>query len=152
MLSVYILIMIIHVWLQSHKERKLNVLDSCILITLVLVFIGEHISYGSTLTLWILPLVLFINCVTFSSRLKHLLIPASSLGIFLLALYQSILWPYDAEYYDQSNEYEDTSFYAINIMILFISSLVFIGYLFYILNWLCKVFINKTIRTHHRPE
>ena len=45
MLTVYILIMMVHVWLQPYKQRKLNILDSSILMTLILVFIGEHASY-----------------------------------------------------------------------------------------------------------
>ena len=44
MLSFYILIVMVHVWFQPYKQRILNVLDSCILMTLMLVFIGEHIS------------------------------------------------------------------------------------------------------------
>ena len=137
MLSVCVLIMMIYVWLQPHKERKLNALDSSILMILLLVFIGEHISYASTLTLWILPLVLFINCVTFSNRLKHLLIPVSSLGIFFLSffIYQYVWAVFSPdEYLDQDYDLdEDTSFYAINMTIQVISSLVFIGYLIYIL-------------------
>ena len=73
MLTVYILIMMVHVWVQPYKQRKLNILDSSILMTLILVFIGGHTTSASTLGLLLLPLVFFINCVAFASRLKYIL-------------------------------------------------------------------------------
>ena len=106
----------VHVWLQPYKQRKLNILDSSILMTLILVFIGEHASYGSTLALWILPLILFINCVAFSSRLKYILIPVSCLGIFIFSFFEEGEWlssafildyEYDDNYGDYVYDYDD---------------------------------------------
>ena len=162
MLSVYVLIIMVHVWLQPYKQRKLNVLDSSILIILMIVFIGEYTSYGSTVILWIMPMVLFINCVAFSSRFKYLLIPISCLGIVMFCLV-IILTPYyytqldtqlddyqsyDNQSYDflfdyQSDDEFDNPFYFINFVILCISSLVFLAYLIYALKYLCATFIKK---------
>ena len=162
MLTVYILIMMVHVWLQPYKQRKLNILDSSILMTLILVFIGEHASYDSTLALWILPLILFINCVAFSSRLKYILIPVSCLGIFSFSFFEEGEWlpspfvldyEYDDNYGDYVYDYDDDdnffhSFYAINFMIQLISSLALLAYIIYVLKCL-GVAVKKRC---HKPE
>ena len=49
MLTVYVFIIMVHNWLQPYQQRILNVLDSCILMTLMLVFIGEHTTFSSTI-------------------------------------------------------------------------------------------------------
>ena len=161
MLTVYILIMMVHVWLQPYKQRKLNMLDSSILMTLMLVFIGEHTTSDSTLVLLILPLVLFINCITFSSRLKYILIPVSCLGIFTFSFFMEGEWLrlafyFDYEYDDNYGNYyyndEDESFfdsfYAINFMIQLISSLAFLAYIIYVLKCLCVLVMKRC----HKPE
>ena len=140
MLTVYILTMMIHIWLQPYKERKLNVLDSCILMTLILVSIGENATYGSTVILWILPLVLFINCVAFSTKFKHLLIPISCVGmITLCVVIPYFLLPVVNDL--QSEDYRFyNSFYWINeFAILPISCLVFLVYMIY----LCVIVIKR---------
>ena len=49
-------------------------------------FIGKHIPLnGNTVVVWILPLVLFINCVALSTKFKYLLIPFSCLGMITLS-------------------------------------------------------------------
>ena len=132
MLTVYVLIIMVHVWFQPYKQRILNVLDSCILMTLMLVFIGEHASYGSTVVLWFFPLILFINCVALSTKFKYLLIPISC-----LCLAASLL----TELYFYYNYYflSDTSFYSINLVMLPIASLVFLAYMVY----LCVISIKR---------
>ena len=136
MLSIYVLIMMVHIWFQPYKERKLNVLDSCILMTLMLVFIGENINYGSTGVLWILPLILFINCVTFSTKFKYLLIPISCLGMITLSYFALYLMPIDC--FD--NDTHGESFYIIDsYVILPICSLLFLAYMIY----LCIILVKR---------
>ena len=139
MLTVYILTIMVHIWLQPYKERKLNVLDSCILMTLILVSIGENAGYGSTVILWILPLVLFINCVAFSTKFKHLLIPISCAGMISLCVVIPYLLP--VVYKSQSKGYLfQNSFYWINLFaILPISCLAFLAYMIY----LCVIVIKR---------
>ena len=93
MLTVYVLIVMVHNWLQPYKQRILNVLDNCILTTLMFVFIGEHMFYSSTVVLWFFPLILFINCVAFSTKFKHLLIPISCLVIIGLSCLVTFVLP-----------------------------------------------------------
>ena len=145
MLTSYILIMMVHVWLQPYKQRKLNILDSSILVTLIIVYIGEHNSYGSTLALWILPLVLFVNCIGFYSRWKYLLIPISCLGMIALSYVMPIVLSTDRSYsYDES----DFTFYGINLVIGIISFIILLAYLIYVSKFLCVIVIKR----HQRPE
>ena len=148
MLSFYTLIMMVHVWLQPYKQRKLNMLDSSILVTLILVYIGEHISYGTTLVLWILPLVLFINCITFSSRWKYLMIPLSCSVIIAVSCL-------DAWALISSSEFvlgqEDITFYSINLIIALITVIIFLAYLIYVSKWLiCLIVIKRRQRPEYR--
>ena len=135
MVMVYVLIMMFHVWLQPYKQRRLNILDSTILMTLMLVYIGEHTSYGSTIVLWIIPLVLFINCITFSSRLKYLLIPVSSLVLFILTLFLILYNFLDGNllFVKESSDY---SFYYINYIIALISFIIPFACLIYFFAYL----------------
>ena len=124
MLSIYILIMMVHVWLQPYKQNILNVLDSFILMILMLIVIGEHTSKSSTLVLWIIPLVLFINCITLYTRLKYLLIPISCLGLMILSgLALSPLFL----------NWTDYSFFYINLMLGLISFIALSSFLSYVL-------------------
>ena len=128
MLTVYVLITMVHVWLQPYKQRKLNILDSSILMTLVLVFIGEHTTYGSTVVLWFLPLILFINCVAFSTKFKYLLIPISCLVMIFLSYLVTFLLPSIINGY-----FPDESFQFINLFVILpISSLLFLAYMMYL--------------------
>ena len=130
MLAIYVLIIMVHVWFQPYKQRILNVLDSSILMTLMLVLIGEHIAYNSTVVLWSFPLVLFINCVAFSTKFKHLLIPISCLGIIALSCLEVLLLP---DYFTWNQYVNDYSFYYISFcVILPIASLVFLAYMIYL--------------------
>ena len=134
MLTVYILILLVHIWFQPYKERKLNVLDSCILMTLMLVFIGEHTTYGSTVTLWILPVILFINCVALSTKFKYVLIPISCLGMIALSCLTVFVLPDD--YFDHIDHIDyqiDLSFYSVNFVVIIpIASLLFLAYMIYL--------------------
>ena len=148
LLMFYILIMMVHVWLQPYKQRKLNILDSSILMTLILVFIGENKSYSSTIVLWILPLVLFINCITFSSRWKYLLMPTSCLG--MIALSFLVLLVLQNIYIDELPYQFDSTFYFINFIIALISFITLVAYLIYVSKWLCLIVINY--KRHHKPD
>ena len=149
MVMVYVLIMMFHVWLQPYKQRRLNILDSTILMTLMLVYIGEHTSYGSTIVLWIVPLFLFINCITLSSRLKYLLIPVSSLGLCILTLFLMLRILLDGNllFVKASSDY---SFYYINYTIALISFIMLSAYLIYVSKHLCILVIKKSHKHEYR--
>ena len=146
MLTLYVLILMLHVWLQPYKQGKLNMLDSCILMILMLVFIGEHTTYASTVTLWILPLILFINCVALSTKFKYVLIPISCLVMITLSCLAAIyLQDYCIGGYNNDDQAE--SFYWINFYVIVpISSLVFLAYMVY----LCVIGMKRCCRRRAR--
>ena len=141
MLTIIVLIVMVHIWLQPYKERKLNVLDSCILMILMIVYIGEHTTYGSTVVLWILPLVLFINCMVLSTKFKYLLIPFSCLVMITLScLVIFVILDYIYSEYDDYQFDADVSFsFLTYFVILPISSLLFLAYMIY----LCVILIKR---------
>ena len=132
MLTVYVLIIIVHIWLQPYKQGKLNVLDSCILIILMLVFIGEHTTYGSTVILWILPLILFINCMALSTKFKYVLIPISCVGMITLCVVINSCLLQEIESHLEVDYHFDDSLYRINLVAILLTSFVFLAYLIYL--------------------
>ena len=134
MLTVHILIMMVHVWLQPYKQRKLSILDSFILMILMLVFIGEHTSNGSTIVLWILSFILFINYLTLSSLLRFFLKPISCLEIIIFSVF--------IPSYFLDLAISDDSFYSINFVIILLSSLALFVYLIYDAKLACVVIIQ----------
>ena len=142
MLIIYAVIVIVHIGFQPYKERKLNVLDSYILMTLMIVYIGEHTTYGSTVILWILPLVLFINCVAFSTKFKYFLIPVSCVAMIIFCTFFKLCDIYYALDDDPWREF------SVDVVIL-LSSLVLLAYIIYICKF-CFAFIKR--RCKHQPQ
>ena len=144
MLTVYILIAMIHICIQPYKERKLNILESCILMTLMFVYIGEHISYGSTVVLWIIPVVLFINCVAISTKFKFFLIPFSCLGVITLSCLAAFLLQYKLDRLEFINlEFSHIFDLLMNrFVIIPIFSLILLAYMIYV----CVILIKRCCR------
>ena len=63
---------------RGTRNQKLNLLDSAILSTLVYVMLLvcslDGRSYGVTVIFWILPLIFLFNYLTYSTKLKHIII------------------------------------------------------------------------------
>ena len=140
MLIVYAIIVIVHVGIQPYRERKLNVLDTYTLMILIIVYIGEHTHYGSTIILWILPLVLFINCIAYSTKFKYLLIPVSCIAMIILC--KELCDIYNKSDDDLLNPWK---VFTVGVAFL-LSSLVLLAYIIYI----CVAFIKKCCV--HQPQ
>ena len=143
MVCIYLLIVMVHVCFQPYKQKKLNVLDTCILMILTLVFIGEHITYGSTAILWILPLILLINCIALHTKLKYLLIPISCLGMIALCFVTpNFMQPEYSDYQLDNLDDMQSNASSLMLVVLCISFLIFLTYTVY----LCVRFIKRYCR------
>ena len=93
MLIISIVILVIHLWFQPYNTAKelqtqnLNVLDTMILFTLVMLLVCslDGRSYGVTVIFWILPLLFLFNYLTYSTKLKHAFVLCSICGVMALA-------------------------------------------------------------------
>jgi len=96
LLSLCSVILAIHLWFQPYRRQDLNILDTAILSTLVLQLVCslDGKSYGITIVFWILPLIFFINYLTYSTKSRHLFALCSIFGyiisIVLLVFLQRI--------------------------------------------------------------
>ena len=96
MLSVCSFVLVVHLWFQPYEKRSMNILDAAILSTLVLQLVCslDGKSYGIVIVFWILPLLFFINYLTYSTKLRHIIalcsICAVTLAICLLVFLQNI--------------------------------------------------------------
>jgi len=80
-LLICIIIMMIHVWFQPYKEKSLNIFDSAILMILLFsIFASHSFNFNLRITLWLLPLAIFLCYMTSSTKLKHIMIPFVCLG------------------------------------------------------------------------
>ena len=89
LLMVCITIIVIHLWFQPYRVKSLNVLDGAILLTLVFMLVSslDLTTYSVSLSLFILPLVLFINYLTYSTKVRHAIIFVSLCGLCLMILF-----------------------------------------------------------------
>ena len=93
MLIICIFILAIHLWFKPYKTaeeletRNLNLLDSAILLTLVILLVCslDGRSYGITVVFWILPLIFLFNYLTYSTKLKHIFALSSICVVITLA-------------------------------------------------------------------
>jgi len=79
-------IILIHIWFQPHRTRSVNILDSAILLALLLLLISslDGYSFRISVTLWILPLVVFINYLAYTTKAQHFVIFSSVCGLIIL--------------------------------------------------------------------
>ena len=91
MLVISIIILVVHLWFQPYnateelKTQNLNLLDSAILFTLVMLLVCslDGRSYGVTVVFWILPLIFLLNYLTYLTKLKHVFALCSICGIII---------------------------------------------------------------------
>ena len=134
MLIICDTIVMIHVWFQPYKSKGLNILDSFILLSLLGLLLISMETYGSMIIgviFWFLPLLILINYIASFTKLKYLTIPCSCAGVFATALLFGSF----------------TSIFA--ILLLAISSFIFIAYILYVVKKLytrcCKTRPRYTI-------
>ena len=87
-LLVCVFILIIHLWFQPSKKISLNILDAIILSILLLTvssgFFMDGLEYGDVFCFIVSPLLCVVNFLTLYSKLKHILIPCSCIGMLIL--------------------------------------------------------------------
>ena len=89
-LTTCIFIMVVHVWYQPYKRKGLNILDGNILITLVGLLASALEYYWDkaiTVVFWFLPLIILINYLAYSTKLKYFTIPCSCIAVFCATLF-----------------------------------------------------------------
>jgi len=150
---VCIFMFAIHLWLHPYKKKSLNTLDAVILLTLVLMVIssinGEGWDDGITMAFWILPLLLLVNYLAYDTKLKHLLIPVSCIGIFCMVI---ILTLYSRDYGDlyEGIHVVPELFYSLwmfgifHVFFLLLSFVTLMVYVIGVLKYMC------TRRRHRR--
>jgi len=80
-LIITIIIMTIHIWCQPYRIKSLNTFDGAILMTSMFAMFASHSNnFLLRISLWFLPLVIFISYITSSTKLKHIVIPIICLG------------------------------------------------------------------------
>jgi len=74
LLNLCSVILAIHLWFQPYRRGDLNILDTAILSILVLqlVYSLDGKSYRIAIVFWILPLLFFINYLTYSTKFRLL--------------------------------------------------------------------------------
>ena len=93
MLIICIIILVVHLWFQPYnateqlRTQNLNLLDSAILFTLVMLLVCslDGRSYGVTVVFWILPLLFLLNYLTYLTKLKHVFALCSICGVIIVA-------------------------------------------------------------------
>ena len=131
-LIVCILIMFMHVLLQPYRKKGLNILDSFILLSIVgLLLSGLEIYWNRMISIifWFLPLLILINYLAYSTKLKYLIILFTCIAIFGTTLYLST-------FADNINLPFLFAFGAFTILFLASSSIVFVAYILYVLKCL----------------
>ena len=134
---IFIAMMLIHVWLRPYKLKGLNILDGSILLVLLFLLISG--SYGGlcddsiTVVLFILPLILLLNYLALNSRLKHILIPVSCVGIFVAEVFVTM-----QGYFDLAEFFEITLFGGIFHILIIITPLIcLMAYIIWVVKSLC---------------
>ena len=121
-LIISIMITIIHLWVQPYKKKSLNILDNCILLTLVGLLVNSlEITWERMIGVifWFLPLIILINYLTYFTKLKYLIIPCSCAAVF-------------------STAYLFGTYYNPSVILLLASSfIIFIVYIAYVIKCLC---------------
>jgi len=95
---ICVLILVIHCWLQPYKRKGLNILDGCVLITLVFVMVNgtspNENDHNTVALLLILPLLLLVNYLTLCNKLRHAFIPGSCIAIIAIQIFATCDWKF----------------------------------------------------------
>jgi len=86
MLFVLSVILAVHMWFQPYRRKGLNVLDTAILMSLIALLISslDGRSYTIAVIFWLLPIIFFINYLSFSSKYRHLVALLSICVVIIL--------------------------------------------------------------------
>ncbi|XP_065900907.1 uncharacterized protein [Dysidea avara] len=74
LLLVLSVILVVHLWFQPYRRKGLNVLDTAILMSLIVLLVSslDGRSYNIAVVFWLLPIIFFINYLSFSTKYRHL--------------------------------------------------------------------------------
>ncbi|XP_065910453.1 uncharacterized protein [Dysidea avara] len=92
-------ILVIHMWYQPYRKKGLNMLDTAILISLIVMTFSslDGKSYNIVVVFWILPILFLLNYFTFYTKLRHVV---ALLSICLVILLLNVLSFSRFYYYD----------------------------------------------------
>jgi len=145
LLVVCCLILVIHIWFQPYRLRSLNILDGVILLSLVFLLMSslDGNSYRLSVTFWVLPLIIFINYLAYSTKIQHVVVLITICGLIFLLNFMVFI-PVGA----QLLYFQPVLKIGI-VYLLFMSVLVclFLAYIFYMMKKIIKKFSEQ-----HNPE
>ena len=126
MLFVLSSILAIHMWFQPYRKKGLNVLDTVILMSLIALLVSslDGRSHNIAVIFWLLPIIFFINYLSFSTKFRHLVALISICVVIVLTNVLTFAWFY---YYD--------ILYMLSALMSFI---VLFTYIYYLIRLLCK--------------
>ena len=141
MLIICIFILAVHLWFQPYntaeelETRNLNLLDSAILSTLVMLLVCslDGRSYGVTVIFWILPLIFLFNYLTYSTKLKHIFALSSICVVITIASMLVFIPPNTRFYY----------FNYVSILCLLTSFCVLMVYLIAMIKLACTRYWHR---------
>jgi len=137
LLIVCCVIMVVHLWFQPHRIRSVNILDGAILLSLLLLLFSclDGFNFRISFTLWILPLVFFVNYLAYSTKAQHFVIFTSVCGLI------GLLWSFTILSFHKENRYlipllfYQRYLYVGIVFILYLLILLFflVGYIIYVM-------------------
>ena len=132
LLILSILLLVIHLWFKPYRIRSLNILDGVILLTLVLMLVAslDGRSFFVSVIFWILPLLTFINYLSYSTKARHFVILSSVCGLIVLLNYY-LLYGFISYKFFSIDIYLYVGIVFILCLLLLLSTLV--GYIIYVL-------------------
>ena len=161
MLVICIFMLVIHLGLQPYKRKDLNILDGVILLILLFLMVIGAIDYqkeggcddGVTMILFITPLLFLINYLALGSKIQHILIPGSCIGILCMEMF--LTWH---TYNKDQNFNFQLLFYALwmtnifHILILVTALICLIAYSIWALKRLCTRGLRKDYSPINRHD
>ena len=145
LLAVCSVIMVVHIWFQPYRLRSINLLDGAILLSLLLLLISSLDGNGwrCSPTFWILPLVLFINCLAYSTKIQHVVVLSSVFGL-IFVVNMTALWPQIPIIYIDNRLRMGITF----ILFLTVLACFFVTYILYVI----KNVVKSVIKNFNRPN
>ena len=145
LLIVCSIIMVINIRFQPYRLQNLNVLDEVILLALLLLLFSslDGNSWQISPTFWILPLVLFINYLTYSTKIQHVVVLISVCGL-ILVLNLMVFLPagLPLQIYGQRLKIGVAYILYLSVLVCFL-----VGYILYMMT-----IVIKKICKPHNPE
>ena len=122
MLFVLSVILVVHMWFQPYRRKGLNVLDTAILMSLIVLLVSslDGRSYNIAVIFWLLPVIFFINYLSFSTKYRHLVTLLSICVI--IALINALTFARGRFYYYDI-------LYILSVLVSFIVLVAYISFL-----------------------